>query len=100
MRETASENGRTITISAAAGTIGAAAGVAGGVLIGRTIAKRPKKILGISVPRRQADLSDLTRSIKAAGQQFAAAGQQFGKLASEVRTAEQKAEQIGKALTT
>lgn len=92
VRDTAVEAGRTIGVPVATGALGAAAGIAGGVLLGRTIAKRPKKVLGIKIPRRQADFSDVTRSINAAGKQF-------GQFASEVRAARQKAEEIGKALT-
>ncbi len=76
----------------ATGTLGAAAGIAGGVLLGRTIAKRPKKVLGVKVPRRQTDFSDVARSIETAARQF-------GKLAGEVRSARLKAEEIGKALS-
>jgi hypothetical protein len=92
VRDTAAEAGRTIGVPVAAGTIGAAAGIAGGVLLGRTIAKRPKKVLGVTIPRpRQTDFSDVVRSVNAAGRQF-------GKLAGEVKVARQKAEQVGKAL--
>jgi hypothetical protein len=92
VRDTAAEAGRTIGVPVATGTLGAAAGIAGGVMLGRTIAKRPKKVLGMKVPHRQTDLSDVARSINAAGKQF-------GKFAGEVRTARQKAEEVGKALT-
>ena len=76
----------------ATGALGAVAGVAGGVLLGRTVGKRPKKVLGVKMPRRQVDFSDVAKSINAAGKQF-------GKLAGEVRVARQKAEDIGKALS-
>jgi hypothetical protein len=76
----------------ATGALGAVAGIAGGVLLGRAAGKRPKKILGVKVPRRQTDFSDVAKSINAAGKQF-------GKLAGEVRVARQKAEDIGKALS-
>ena len=66
--------------------------LAGGVLLERMIGKRPKKVLGVTIPRRQAHFSDVARSINAAGKQF-------GKLAGEVRVARQKAEDIGKALS-
>jgi hypothetical protein len=72
--------------------LGAAAGIAGGVLLGATVVKRPKKVLGIKVPRHQVDFSQVVRSVNAAGKQF-------GALAGEVRSARQKAEEIGKALT-
>src|SRR5437763_3438130 len=92
VRETASEAGRSIGIPVATGTIGAAAGIAGGVLLGRTIASRPRKILGIKLPRQQANFSDVARGM-------GDAGKQFGKLAREVRAARQKAEEVGKALS-
>lgn len=92
VRDTATGAGHKVGVPVATGTLGAAAGVAGGMLLGRTIAKRPKKVLGITVPHPQADFSDVVRSINAAGKQF-------GSLASEVRTARKKAEEIGKALT-
>lgn len=92
MRDTAAEAGHKVGIPVATGTLGAAAGIASGVLLGTTIAKRPKKVLGIRVPYRQADFSAVVRSVNSAGKQL-------GALASEVRTARQKAEEIGKALT-
>ena len=93
VRDTAAEATHKVGVPVATGTLGAAAGIAGGVLLGQTIAKRPKKVMGITVPRRQkTDFSNVVRSINAAGKQF-------GTLASEVRTARQKAEEIGKALS-
>ncbi|TMK23880.1 MAG: hypothetical protein E6G62_10090 [Actinobacteria bacterium] len=91
VRGTAAEAGKTVGVSLATGTLGAAAGIAGGVLLGRTMANRPRKVMGIKLPRRQVDFSDVARSISDAGKQF-------GKLAGEVRAARQKAEQIGKVL--
>jgi hypothetical protein len=92
VRDTATQVGRTIGVPVATGTLGAAAGIAGGVLLGRTIAKRPKRVLGIKMPRPQTDFSEVVRSLNAAGKQF-------GKLAGEIRTTRQKAEEIGKALS-
>jgi hypothetical protein len=81
-----------VAASVATGTIGAAAGIAGGILIGRTVGKRPpRKVLGVKVPGQQHGLSDVASGISEAGKQF-------GKLAGEVRTAREKAEEIGKAL--
>jgi hypothetical protein len=69
-----------------------AIGVAGGVLLGRTALRRERKILGVPVPSKvDVDTSGLTHTI-------AEAGRQFGKLASEVRTVREKAEQIGKVI--
>ena len=90
MRNGVSQIGKVI-VPVATGTIGAAAGIAGGVLLGRSAGKRSKHILGVNVPQPKTGLSDVARSINSAGKEF-------GKLANEVRTARQKAEQIGKAL--
>lgn len=83
---------KAVGVSVATGTLGAAAGIAGGILLGRTVAKRPRKVLGVKLPQRQNGFADVARSVSAAGKQF-------GKLASEVRVAREKAEEIGKALT-
>jgi len=69
-----------------------AIGVAGGVLLGRKALQRDRKVLGIPVPSKvDVDTSGLTHTI-------AEAGRQFGRLAGEVRTVREKAEQIGKVL--
>jgi hypothetical protein len=60
------------------------------VLLGRNGRHKTRKILGIEVPTN----IDLT----GVGQQLGEAGRQFGKLANEVRSVRQKAEQIGRAL--
>ena len=73
----------------ATATVAAAAGIAGGVLLGRN--KRPRKVLGITLPGQNVGLAGVAK-------QISEAGQQFGKLATEVRTAREKAEQIGKVL--
>ena len=65
-------------------------GVAGGVLLGRNKGSKPRKLLGMEIPTR-IDLSGV-------GDQLGEAGRQFGKLATEVRSVRQKAEQIGRAL--
>jgi len=67
-----------------------AAGIAGGVLLGRSAKQRGRKVLGMQVPEK-VDFSSLSQSI-------GEAGRQFGRLASEVRTAREKAEQIGRIL--
>jgi len=73
---------RSVAVPLLSATLGAAAGVAGGVALGRTALS----------PRRRVDFSQLA-------QQVGAAGRQFGKLASEVRSAREKAEQVGKVLS-
>jgi hypothetical protein len=75
----------------AVSALSATFGLAGGVLLGRTALQRDRKVLGVSVPSKI--------ELGAIGQQLGEAGRQFGKLASEVRTVREKAEQVGKALT-
>src|SRR5205085_8761547 len=71
--------------------VSVAAGVAGGVLLGRTALQRNRNVLGIPVPTK-IDLGDMT-------QQIGEAGRQFGKLASEVRAVREKAEQVGRIIS-
>ncbi|MDQ6834579.1 MAG: hypothetical protein M3016_00140 [Actinomycetota bacterium] len=70
----------------------AAAGVAGGVVLGRTALQRSRKALGVPVPSKKFEFNGL------AGQ-VGEAGRQFGKLAHEVRSVREKAEQIGRAIS-
>jgi hypothetical protein len=70
---------------------GAAAGVVGGVLLSKS-QQKSHKVLGLKLPKRRKSGADgIARSV-------GEAGRQFGKLASEVRIAREKAERIGKAL--
>src|SRR5438105_712704 len=92
VRNGAAGAGKSVGVPVATGTVGAALGIAGGVLLGRTIASRPRKVLGVKVPRKQAGFSEIARGVSDAGKQL-------GKLATEVRAARQKAEEIGKVLT-
>ena len=71
--------------------VSATIGVAGGVLLGRTTLQRNRKLLGIPLPVK-IDLADVS-------QQIGEAGRQFAKLATEVRTARERAEKIGRAIT-
>jgi hypothetical protein len=81
---------RDTIIPVVSGVLSGAIGVAGGVLLGRTALQRNRKLLGLQLPTKV----DFT----GVGQQLGEAGRQFGKLASEVRTMREKAEQIGRAL--
>lgn len=83
--------GRNVWTNAGISVLTAAIGVAGGVALGRSTARRERKVLGIPVPEK-IDLGGI-------GQQIGDAGRQFGKLASEVRTVREKAEQVGRILT-
>ena len=69
-----------------------AAGAIGGVILDRRGLKRRRKVLGIPLPRSRDGLDGLSK-------QIGEAGKQFGKLASEVRTTRQKAEEAGKAIS-
>jgi hypothetical protein len=68
-----------------------AVGIAGGVLLSRTALQRQKKVFGIPVPGVKINLADISQNVSEAGKQF-------GRLASEISTARQKAEKISKAL--
>lgn len=71
----------------------AAAGLAGGIVLARTKLQNRRKLLGVPLPgHRKVDLSDLSK-------QVGEAGRQFGNLASEVRAAREKAEQISRAIS-
>ncbi len=78
----------------------AAAGIAGGVLLGRGAQQRERKVFGVRVPNTKVvrvpgpkiDLGGL------AGQ-VGEAGRQFGKLAREVRAVREKAEQVSRVLS-
>ena len=78
-------------MSLVTGAIGVAGGIAGGILLGRNAKSHNRKILGVEIPTK-VDLSGV-------GEQMAEAGKQFGKLAGEVRTVREKAEQIARVLT-
>ena len=71
----------------------ATAGVAGGIVLARTKLQNQRKLLGVPLPgRKKVDLSDLSSKV-------GEAGRQFGNLASEVRMAREKAEQISRAIS-
>jgi hypothetical protein len=82
---------RQVWTNAGISALTAAIGVAGGVVLGRNTARKDRKVLGIPVPEK-IDLGGI-------GQQIGNAGRQFGKLAGEVRTVREKAEQVGRILT-
>jgi len=91
------EAGKTVTkfvaLPAASAAVSAAAGIVGGIVLGRYGIKRPrKKVLGIPMPGSRNGLDNLAK-------QVGEAGKQFGKLATEVRTTREKAGEIGKALS-
>lgn len=84
---------KAVAAPVATAAIGAAAGVLGGVVLGRTALGRKRKVLGVKLPGNgSGGIETLAKNVNEAGKQF-------GRFAGEVRTARQKAEEIGKALT-
>jgi hypothetical protein len=73
------------------GAIGVAGGVAGGILLGRNALSRNHKVLGVEVPKK-VDFAGVS-------QQIGEAGRQLGKLAGEVRSVREKAEQVARVLS-
>jgi len=82
---------KAVAAPMATAALGAAAGVIGGVVLGRTARGRKRKVLGVKMPGRKRGLDGLVKNV-------GEAGKQLGRLTGEVRTAREKAEQIGKAL--
>jgi hypothetical protein len=74
-----------------------AAGIAGGILLGRNALQRNRKLLGIQMPSK-IDLNGVTQQIGEAGKQFGKLAGEVRNVAGEVRAAREKAEQIGKIL--
>jgi hypothetical protein len=83
---------KTVAAPMATAVLGAAAGVVGGVVLGRTRLNRKRKVLGITLPGQRDGVEHLAKNV-------GEAGKQLGKIASEVRTARRKAEEIGKVLS-
>jgi hypothetical protein len=79
--------------------IGTAAGVVGGAVIGTKFARKPKKVLGMSIPGTGGGLNGLTKEVGKAAKQFKKAGKQFNELADEVKTVRAKAEKVGNAVS-
>jgi phage-related tail protein len=81
------------------GVATAAAGLVGGVVLGKRLNGRPRRVLGVRVPGTGAGLSDVAKQVKKAGKQFGKTTKQIGELTDEVRTARKKAEDVGKAIS-
>jgi 1-aminocyclopropane-1-carboxylate deaminase/D-cysteine desulfhydrase-like pyridoxal-dependent ACC family enzyme len=76
-----------------------AAGIAGGILLGRTALQRNKKVLGIPVPKKTIDLNGVTQEIGKAGKQFGKLAEEVRKGTAEVKNAREKAEQIARVFS-
>jgi hypothetical protein len=77
----------------------AAAGLVGGVVLGSKLSRKPKKVLGVPVPGTGKGLDGLTKQVGKAAKQFKNASKQIGDLTDEVRSAREKAEEVGKAIS-
>ena len=77
----------------------AAAGVVGGVVLGKKLNNKPKKVLGMPIPGTGSGLSGVAKQVKKASKNAKKAGKQIGELTEEVRAARKKAEDIGKAIS-
>ena len=81
------------------GVATAAVGLVGGVVLGRSLGNKPKKVLGVKVPGTGSGLDGVAKQVKKAGKQLKKTGKQVADLTDEVRTARQKAEDVGKAIS-
>ena len=79
--------------------VGTVAGLVGGVVLGSKFAKKPKRVLGVKVPGTGSGMDGLAKQIGKAGKQFTKASKQLGELTDEVRSAKEKAEQVGKVIS-
>ena len=93
------QNGGGPKAAVVAGIATGAAGLIGGAVLGSRLAKKPRKVLGISVPGTGGGVYGLAKQVGKAGKQFKKASKQVGQLTDEVRAAREKAEEIGKAIS-
>ena len=80
--------GRTAVMA----VLGTAAGVVGGAVVGRRLARRPKRVLGVKVPGTGGGIDNLAKEI-------GRAGKHLGELAEEVRAVRKKAEKVSDAIS-
>jgi hypothetical protein len=92
-------NGGGSKAAVVAGIATGAAGLIGGVVLGSRLGKKPRKVLGISVPGTGGGIDGLAKQVGKAGKQFKKASKQVGELTDEVRAAREKAEEVGKAFS-
>jgi hypothetical protein len=93
------QNGSSSKAAVVAGLATGAAGLIGGAVLGKSLAKKPKKVLGIPVPGTGGGMDGLAKQVGKAAKQFKKAGKQVGELTDEVRAAREKAEEIGRAFS-
>jgi hypothetical protein len=95
MRASARQDGggiKSAVMPVVTAVAGAAAGVLGGVVLGRK-SKPRRKLLGVSIPGTGGG------GIDGLAGQVGEAAKQFGRLAGEVRQTRERAEKVGKALS-
>ena len=66
-------------------------------MLGRTKLQKTRKVLGIPLPGKKIDLSDVTQHISEAGKQVGKLADEVRKASGEVKSVREKAEQIGRA---
>jgi hypothetical protein len=93
-RSGSNHSARDTIVNVGLPVVTATLGVAGGVLLGRMVLQRNRKLLGIPVPGKVA-----VNGVSGMTQQIGEAGRQLGKLASEVRSVREKVEQIGRVIS-
>jgi hypothetical protein len=81
------------------GVVTAAAGLAGGVVLGTRLNRKPRKVLGMPVPGTGRGLDGVAKQVKKTGKQIGKTGKQIADFTDEVRAARQKAEDVGKAIS-
>jgi hypothetical protein len=87
------KGGKAVTKTVAFPVASALAGAAAALALAERKSKRRRKVLGVSIPGTSpSGIDGLAKNIGEAGKQLA-------RLADEVRTGRQKAEEIGKALS-
>jgi hypothetical protein len=60
---------------------------------------KPRKVLGVTVPGTGPGLSGVAKEVKKAGKRAKRAGDQLAEFTDEVRTAREKAEELGRAIS-
>jgi hypothetical protein len=68
-------------------------------VLGQKYGRKPKRVLGMKVPGTGGGLDGLAKQVGKAAKQFNKANGQLSELTAEVRSARQKAEQVGKAIS-
>jgi len=81
------------------GVATAAAGLVGGVVLGRSLGNKPKKVLGMKIPGTGGGFDGVAKQVKKTWKQLKKTSKQVADLTDEVRTARKKAEDVGKAIS-